>query len=177
MLRFAPEMNGNWDPWDEGTNGNTSGQYVQAWRHVHDLFVADGAADVQWVWSPNTDYSGSTPLIELYPGNAYVDYIGIDGYNWGTSQSWSAWQTPEQVFNPTIADIRSFTHERILLTEVSSAEEGGSKARWITRFFAWLEATPAVIGFVWFEFRKEADWLVQSSSASKAAFVAGLATY
>ena len=50
MLRFAPEMNGNWNPSSEGVNNNTSGQYVQAWRHAHDVFVANGATNVQWVW-------------------------------------------------------------------------------------------------------------------------------
>jgi hypothetical protein len=177
MLRFAHEMNGNWYPWDEGVNGNASGQYVQAWRYVHELFHKNGATNVEWVWSPNVDYSGSTSLAELYPGDGYVNFVGIDGYNWGTSQSWSSWQTPQQVFDPTITDLHSFTHKPIILTEVSSAEKGGSKARWIARFFAWLKATPSIAGFVWFDIKKEADWLVQSSLASEAAFVAGLAGY
>ncbi len=174
MLRFAHEMNGNWYPWCEGVNGNTAGQYVQAWRHVHDLFVAAGATNVEWVWSPNVDYPGSTSLTELYPGDAYVDYVGIDGYNWGTSQSWSGWQTPQQVFNQTIADVRTFTTKPIILTEVASAEQGGNKARWINQFFAWLKATPAVTGFVWFEFNKETNWLVNSSTQAKRAFIANL---
>ena len=174
MLRFGHEMNGNWYPWAEGVNGNTAGQYVQAWRHVHRLFAANGATNVTWVWSPNADYPGSTSLSELYPGDAYVDDIGLDGYNWGTSQSWSAWQTPQQVFGPTLADLRTITHKPIVLTEVSSAEAGGNKATWINQFFSWLEATPAVTGFIWFEFNKEADWRVESSAASRAAFVADL---
>jgi Glycosyl hydrolase family 26 len=174
-LRFGHEMNGDWYPWAEGVNGNTSGQYVQAWRHVHDLFVAVGATNVKWVWSPNVDYPGSTSLPELYPGDNYVDYVGIDGYNWGTSQSWSAWQTPGQVFNQTVADVRTFTQKPILLAEVASSDQGGNKARWMKQFFAWLQATPAVTGFVWFEFNKETNWLVNSSRASKKAFIAGLA--
>jgi beta-mannanase len=176
LLRFAHEMNGNWYPWAEGVNGNSAGQYVQAWRHVHDLFVSDGASNVKWVWSPNVDYPGSTSLPELYPGNAYVDYVGIDGYNWGTSRPGSVWQTPRQVFDPTIADVRTFTHKRIVITEVSSTEQGGSKAQWIDEFFSWLEATSRVIGFVWFQFDKEADWRVQSSPAAETAFISGLKT-
>jgi beta-mannanase len=176
MLRFAPEMNGNWNPWSEGVNGNTSGQYVQAWRHAHDLFVAAGATNVQWIWNENVDYDGSTPLLGLYPGDAYVDMVGIDGYNWGTSQSWSSWQTPQQVFDPTINDIRTFTAKPIIICEVASSELGGSKAQWVTQFFAWLKASDNVTGFVWFEFNKETNWLVESSASSKAAFIAGLGT-
>ena len=55
LLRFAEEMNGNWFPWSEQTNGNTAGQYVQAWRHVHDIFTRVGATNVSWVWSPNVE--------------------------------------------------------------------------------------------------------------------------
>ena len=42
MLRFAHEMNGGWYRWAKGVNGNTSDQDVQAWRHLHDLFAAEG---------------------------------------------------------------------------------------------------------------------------------------
>ena len=38
FLRFDHEMNGDWFPWSEGVNGNTAGQFVAAWRHVHKLF-------------------------------------------------------------------------------------------------------------------------------------------
>ena len=49
FLRFAPEMNGYWFPWSESANGNKAGQYVQAWRHVHDIFTALGVKNVTWV--------------------------------------------------------------------------------------------------------------------------------
>jgi beta-mannanase len=85
FLRFAHEMNGDWYPWNEGINGNTPGQYVQAWRHVHDLFTANGVTNVTWVWSPNIEYTGSIPLSGLYPGDAYTDWIAMDGYNWAAA--------------------------------------------------------------------------------------------
>ncbi len=174
LLRFAPEMNGNWTPWSEGVNGNTAGQYVVAWRHVHDLFVRAGARNVRWVWNPNVDFSGSTPLAGLYPGDGYVDAVGLDGYNWGTSQPWSSWQSPAQVFDGTLADVRSLTQRPIVLTEVASAEVGGDKAAWITDFFSYLNANPDIRSFVWFDFNKETDWRVDSSTASTQAFTAGL---
>jgi beta-mannanase len=42
-------MNGDWYPWGKGINGNQLGQYVQAWRHVHDIFAAIHADNVLWV--------------------------------------------------------------------------------------------------------------------------------
>ena len=58
-------MNGNWFPWSEGVNGNQAGEYVTAWRHVHDIFTAVGATNVTWVWCPNVDYSNSTSPASL----------------------------------------------------------------------------------------------------------------
>jgi beta-mannanase len=174
LLRFGPEMNGNWNPWSEGVNGNLPGQYVRAWRHVHTLFVRAGARNVIWVWNPMIDFTGSTPLANLYPGDAYVDVVGLDGYNWGTSQSWSAWQTPTQVFAATVAAVKRLTARPMLLCEVASSEKGGNKAAWVTRFFAYLAATPAIHGLVWFEFNKETDWRVESSPSSARAFISAL---
>jgi hypothetical protein len=50
FLRFNWEMNGNWFSWSEGVNGNQPGEYVAAWRHVHDIFTSVGATNVSWVW-------------------------------------------------------------------------------------------------------------------------------
>ena len=54
FLRFAQEMNGNWYPWAEDANGNKPGEYARMWRHVHDIFTAEGATNVKWVWCPVT---------------------------------------------------------------------------------------------------------------------------
>ena len=55
FLRFNWEMNGNWFAWSEGVNGNQPGEYVAAWRHVHDIFTQVGATNATWVWCPNVD--------------------------------------------------------------------------------------------------------------------------
>jgi len=175
MLRFAPEMNGSWNPWSEGVNGNVAGQYVQAWRRVHDIFAHAKALNVDWVWDPSVDFRGSTPLAALYPGNAYVDVVRVDGYNWGTSRAGSVWQSPAQVFAPAVSVLRRITDRPIVLCEVASTGDGGNKAQWITEFFAYLRRAPAIRGFVWFDLDKETELRVQSSVPSERAFMAGLA--
>ncbi len=174
-IRFAHEMNGSWYPWSEGVNGNGPGEYVAAWRHVWSIFQRAGATNVIWVWSPNVTFPGSTPLEQLYPGDAYVNWIGIDGYNAGTALPWGGWVMFEELFGPTIQEIRLFTDKPILLAEVGAAEKGGSKAEWISDFFHSLSKRPEIIGFIWFEARKQADWRIVSSEASRAAFAAGVA--
>lgn len=176
QLRFAHEMNGNWYPWAEGVNGNQPGDYVQAWRHVHDVVAATGASNVAWVWSPNVPYFGSTDLAGLFPGAAYVNVVALDGYNWGTSASWSSWMSPEDLFAPGMAQLRTLAPGLpILIAETASAEAGGSKAQWNTDLVSYLAAQPDVVGFVWFHLQKETDWRINSSDTSAAAFNAALA--
>src|ERR1041385_4314406 len=81
FLRFNHEGDGWWYPWGEGKtengtiiNGNSTGDFVRAWRHVHDIFVSVGATNVTWVWAPNQigNTSSYASLSAVYPGDAYV---------------------------------------------------------------------------------------------------------
>lgn len=175
MLRFAHEMNGNWYPWAEGVNGNQTGEYAAAWRHVHDVVAATGATNVQWVWSPNVPYWGSTDLTGLFPGAGYVDIVALDGYNWGTSQTWSSWVSPVDLFAPGISQLRTLAPGKpVLIAETASSELGGSKASWNTDLVSYLAAQPDVMGFVWFDMQKETDWRINSSDTSASAFKSAL---
>jgi hypothetical protein len=173
LLRFDHEMNGNWYGWSPGVNGNTAAGYVAAWRHVHDLFAAAGATNVTFVWSPNVDYNGATPMASVYPGDSYVGMVALDGYNWGPLDG-HVWQTPQQVFGPSVQEITALTRRPLTIGEVGSTAVGGDKAAWIGQFFDMLRSTPAIKGFVWFDADKETDWRLNSSPQTLAAFEAGL---
>lgn len=172
-LRFAHEMNGDWYPWSPDINGNTSDEYVAAWRHVVDIFREEGATNVRWVWSPAVLRTTGTPLSELYPGDDYVDWVGLDGYNWGTSEYWSSWQTLAEVFRPIYDEATAVAPGKpIMITETSSTEVGGDKATWIRDAFGTdissrLPATKAVI---WFDQDSEEDWRIDSSWSSRLAY-------
>ncbi|HKG49960.1 MAG TPA: glycosyl hydrolase [Actinomycetales bacterium] len=174
-LRFAHEMNGDWYPWSERVNGNRAGDYVAAWRHVRAVFEAQKVTNVRWVWSPNVTYPGSLDLPGLYPGSSSVDVVAVDGYNWGTAASWSIWTSPGELFDPTVRQLRTLAPGKtIMLAEVASAEQGGSKAAWVTDLFTWLRAQGDVRAFIWFDQAKEADWRIDSSDSAASAFAAGL---
>lgn len=175
MLRFAHEMNGNWYPWSEQVNGNQPGQYVAAWRHVHDIFSAVGDAKVAWVWSPNVVYDGSIALTGLYPGRGYVDVVALDGYNWGKTHADSRWISPADLFEATLTKVRNIAPGLpIMIGETASAESGGSKSAWITTLVSFLRAQPDVTTLIWFDYNKETDWRINSSDASGKAFKAAL---
>lgn len=174
-IRFAHEMNGNWYPWCPGVNGTTAADYLAAWRHIHAVFAAN-AARPKWMWAVNDPYPGSVPLASVYPGNTVVDELGLDSYNFGTSQSWSTWKSPSQVFAPGLSGLRALgTGKRITISETASSELGGSKPAWIRDGIAYLDAQPDVDAFIWFHFRKETDWRINSSGSSAYAFRKALA--
>lgn len=178
FLRFAHEMNGTgWYPWQERYNNNISGQYIQAWKHVFDIFTNVGATNVMKVWCPNTIYVSSTPLVELYPGDTYVDYVGMDNYNWGNLQPWSSWESFTLLFKPTYDQLVTMTTKPIIIGEMASTESGGSKAQWITNMLTKeLHNFPQIKAFIWFNVKKETDWRIESSSTSQGAFAKGIAS-
>jgi beta-mannanase len=175
LLRFGHEMNGNWYPWSEQTNGNKSGDFRSAWQRVHRIFAAAGANNVQWVWSPNVEYAGSTPLPGLYPGDRDVDWVGVDGYNWGPYDPSKTWSSFASIFDPTLQTVRRLTTRPIMIAEVASTEIGGSKAAWITDFLHNVQNEAGVRAFIWFDENKEQDWRIRSSPEAATAFRLGLA--
>ncbi|MDB5057629.1 MAG: beta-mannanase [Chloroflexi bacterium] len=172
LLRFAHEMNGGWYPWGTGPGGNgtTPSDFVAAWRHVHDIFTSVGATNVLWVWCANVSGGGLTPDAQDFPGDKYVDWVALDGYNWGGSN----WQSLYNVFNASYNEVTALSSKPVMITETSSSETGGSKADWITQGFLHAIPTsfPRIRAVVWFDWTMEHDWRVNSSPSSLAAFQA-----
>jgi hypothetical protein len=174
-VRPMYEMNGWWAPWCARVNGNSPAQFVTAWRHMIDIARAEGATNIRWVWSPNVDSDGlGVPFADLYPGDAYVDWVGLDGFNRGTSWSSTHWVDVDAIFAGSITRLRDLTSKPLLIGETGSSEVGGDKAAWIRDGFARIpEDFPEVRAIVWYDkFEPETgiDWRVNSSEASLAAF-------
>jgi hypothetical protein len=168
LLRYAHEMNGNWYPWSASVNGNTPASYVAAWRHVHDIFTAAGASNVLWVWAPNA--GGPTPVNQVYPGDAYVDIIGMDGYNRGNGTT--GYQAPSSVFSSLFSTVRALAPSKpVLITETGTSEQAGNKAAWLEQLFTYVHAQAGLIGVVYFDY---GAWNLDSSPQAMAGAVEGL---
>ena len=181
FLRFNYEMNGDWFPWSEAYNGNSAGQYVQAWRHVHDIFTQVGANNVTWVWCPNIDLIDSIPLERLYPGDAYVDWTCIDGYNWGPEPNHGGrWWNFYDIFKVTYDHILAIAPDKpLMIGETASTELNGSKSTWITDALTVQVPRnfPKIKAFLWFNVGADGmDWYIESSPSAQAAFAAGIAS-
>jgi beta-mannanase len=180
FLRFNWEMNGDWFPWAERANGNRPGEYVRAWRHVHDIFGEVGADNPVWVWCPNVDFEGSLQdLGSLYPGDGYVEWTCLDGYNSGSNPAKpDRWRSFDQLYRRTYDEVvnRIAPAKPMVLGEIASTEQGGSKAQWIAEMLADLPSEyPKVRGLVWFDkFEKGMDWPIETSQSAIEAFAAGI---
>lgn len=168
VMRFAHEMNGFWYPWCEKSNGNSAGDYVKAWRHVHGIFADAKAGNVTWLWSPNVSYSGSTPLKDVYPGDDFVDWIGLSGY-YGTAGTRN-YRSFDDIFTDTFNELAAITGKPIVITETGATNAQGWRERWVREMFTQLPRHPQVIGVIWFEAQKELDWRLASTPAAAKAF-------
>jgi glycosyl hydrolase family 26 len=179
FLRFSWEMNGSWFAWGVGNNGTTAADYVAMWRHVHDIFTRVGASNATWVWCPNVDPSGTLAnLASLYPGDAYVDWTCLDGYNGDVP-----WTSFANLFGATYDRIVAIAPSKpMIIGEVGSTESGGSKATWIQSMFAALPTRfPDIRGLLWFDKFESGpgghnDWPIETSASSSAAFASGIGT-
>ncbi|HMI81377.1 MAG TPA: glycosyl hydrolase, partial [Solirubrobacterales bacterium] len=172
---FAPwwEMNGTWYPWGR------SPSYVAAWRRFHDLVVAEGATNVTWTWVVNSIWfdpeSNPTPY---YPGDAYVDWTGLDSYNWGRNPAQpDKWITPEQTITPTLKIIREVAPTKpVAIVENASSEFGGNKADWVREMLeTYLPHHPEIKAYLWFNWPflkgdNRSDWPIESSAPAQQQF-------
>ncbi len=177
------EPNLNESPWGFGTSKqNTAGNFKNAWIHLHDLFAE--APNVKFGLAYNNVSIPETTdntFEALYPGDAYVDYVGIDGFNW---QEDGQWEIFADTIGSTTQELMQFNKPIYLFSIGTGEDTGGNpglKAQWIQDMFAWIKEHPEVAGFVWFNEDKaqvgEKNWLIDSNPAALAAFKAGLAQY
>jgi len=108
LLRYAHEMNGDWYPYSGGGDADGDGhadgpeKFVEAWRHVHDLFVKAGASNLLWVFCPNAEdfplTSWNRPF-QYFPGPGYADLVFVDAYEHHEKRAQTLEQALEYFYN------------------------------------------------------------------------------
>lgn len=198
-LRMWAEMNGDWATWSarysgsgaqaaSGTQAAKHTQWINAWKHVVDLYRASAADNVRFVWNPNNvDEPDADNLEDYWPGNTYVDVLGVDAYNFG-----QPWQTFDDIFSECYGRVTALgtTGQPVWLGEFGSrepsvvevdSEEGDtipidsahSKGTWVNDMMG-STSYPRLQALCYFDVQKERHWQMQSSTTSLNAFKAGL---
>ena len=163
------EFNGNWFPWSVSLGAN-GGKFVESYRYLTKFFA--DAPNVKFAWVPNNDSLPDTPQNQFelfYPGSDVVDYVGVDGFNFGGTQQ----QSFDQVFGSPLTRLQQYK-KPIIIFSTASAEYSGKPERIKDALTVQLYRHPQVVGFLWFNENKEKDWRVNSSAASLEAFKSAL---
>lgn len=167
QIRLGHEMNGSWYPWGVGSDAVTPAAYIRMWRHVFDRLEASGVdlARLDRIWSVNHEDVGNVSAEACYPGDDYVDWVAVDGYNWGAVAEWSRWRPPRAVFHEMVGRLRQLTQHPIAITEFGSTSrtdtgyDPARKADWLEAAFEYFDTVDLdmVVGF---NVDKETDWAV-----------------
>ncbi len=176
IIRFAHEMNlsrYHWGGSPDEFGPESPDRYIRMFRHVAGIFRDQGVHNALFAFCPNNEslpnprfHPGAkwNEARNYYPGDEFVDILGMDGYNWGTTQTvdehgWSSrWLTFEEIFRDIYHELRSINPEMPLYVfETASVHQGGNRNRWIRDAF-YTAAIWGIDGVVWFHVDKEQDW-------------------
>jgi mannan endo-1,4-beta-mannosidase len=169
VIGFGHEMNASWYSWGYGHVPPAT--FVAAWRHIVKVFHHEGADNVTWLWTINQDVPGTGPIRSWWPGAKYVTWVGIDGYYFRPSDTFTS------VFGHTIDHVRKFTDKPVLLSETAVAPHAGPFPKIGDLFLGMRRYN--TLGLVWFDipqsggFRQE-DWHLEDNREAVLAFRLGI---
>jgi beta-mannanase len=159
-------MNGPWWPWSG--HHQSASSFIAAWRHIVTVFRAQHASNVTWLWNPNA-LSGpevASPAA-WWPGAAYVDWTGLDGYFWTPSQSFAA------LFGAGITQLRRLAPGKPLIIAETGAYPGPGMAARMTKLFYGAHAS-GLAAVVYFDHQGHSDWRIERNPGAVAAFRAAV---
>lgn len=177
IIRFAHEMNlkrYHWGTSEEEYGAKSPEIYIKLFRYVATFFKNQNVKNVRWVFCPNVDSIPNEAWNQArnyYPGDAYVDILGMDGYNWAITSniaserqlSWTKpWMSFEQIFQGLYSELKQISpHKPIMVFETASVNrEDRKKSMWLKDA---LEVAKRwkLMGMIWFQSNKEENWLIQ----------------
>lgn len=84
LWRPFHEMNGDWFWWginDYNNNQTNEADYVLLWKDMHETFTNEyGLENLLWTYAATEFFGWNGEVLSYYPGNDYVDIVGIDYY-------------------------------------------------------------------------------------------------
>ena len=131
FIRFAHEADNPFYPWSP-KGGNTPGDFINAWRYVHDFFTDNGVNNAIWVWNPWKPEA----INSYFPGKDYVDWIGVTNLNYGSADSSGKWLSMQSLYNPFHTNPVFTSGLPVMLAEMGSLQSEGKQTQWFKSAFA-----------------------------------------
>lgn len=158
LFRLNNEMNGDWCVYSSYYFSKDTDLYKKVWKYIYNVFADEELDNVLWVWNPN---HVSMPgfawnhSVMYYPGDEYVDIIGLTAYNTGTYYKGEKWSNFFTLYQPLYNEYAALSEKPLMITEFGSNSVGGDKVQWIHNMFAHIDQFPRIKVAIWWS---GTDW-------------------
>lgn len=156
LFRLGNEMNGDWCPYSGYNTSRDPEVFVDFYRYIYGIFQQQGVDNVIWVWNPNDksfpDFKWNSSY-NYYPGDEFVDVVGMTAYNTGTyySRVGEKWMSFKELYENTYNEYSQHFGQPLMITEFASASTGGNKSQWVRDMFAKIQTYNKIKLAVWWD--------------------------
>lgn len=156
FIRFGHECDNPQYPWSS-VGENTPQEYINAFRYIVNFFDHHGVSNVAWVWNP---WKYKT-MDEYYPGDAYVDWIGITGLNYGLASENGGWYSFKDIYTPFSKAVKKY-NKPVMIAEFGSVSYGGDQKDWIDKALYTIENEfEEIRSVVFFYSAQDVNWTTE----------------
>jgi hypothetical protein len=169
FLRFFAEMDGDFLAHRTGSPS----RYIAAWRRARWIFASRGATNAVWVWCPTAWGFTEGDAQRYYPGDAYVDWLCADGFNWAPGRRGVPWRSFAQI-HEDFYKYGEAVGKPLMVGEYGCLERrDGEKAQWIAEARDALKnQLPAIAAVVYFDSKGDFNFRVDTSPSAYEAYKA-----
>ncbi|MDR1135111.1 MAG: glycoside hydrolase family 26 protein [Clostridiales Family XIII bacterium] len=152
LFRPGNEMNGDWCNYSAVYTSMDPEIFKAFYRYLFNIFKEEGADNVLWIWNPNSrsfpDFRWNEGIC-YYPGDEYVDIIGLTAYNTGTYYKDETWQSFVQLYDEVYYKVAAEFKQPLMITEFASSSIGGDKVAWVKEMFEIIGYYDRIRAAVW----------------------------
>lgn len=158
LFRLGNEMNGDWCMYSGYHTSRDPEIFKAFYQYIYQIFKDAGADNVIWIWNPNEksfpDFKWNSDMM-YYPGDEYVDIVGLTGYNTGTYYDGEVWRSFSDIYSPLYQRMAEISNKPFMITEFASSSVGGDKEEWVRNMFSDLNKYPRIKAAIWWD---GCDW-------------------
>ena len=153
FLRFAHEFDNPFYPWFI-VGAESSEKFKKAWIHTYEIFQNNGATNAIWIWNPWK----SINVGSFYPGDKYVDWIGVNILNYGKLNLDGKSYDFEELYKPFHDEFSKLPSEPVIISEFGTIKDA-MQSEWFRNAFASIENDfQEIRSVVYFNSKVDNNW-------------------
>src|SRR5690606_24864167 len=112
-------------------------EFKAAWRYIYRYFRNKHVYNVVWVWNPWKP----TAVDAYFPGEAYVDWVGVTMLNYGSLGDNGGWYSMAELYKPFRDHAVFRSGLPVMLAEMGSLPSAGRQSEWFQAAFDDMKKT------------------------------------